>query len=369
MRRALLLLLVAAAARVRAHVPTYLANDDDLCAVPPHGPKTSQVIYLSAGPGTSSGLEYHCPDAATCPIDFRGGQIVDFDAVFKERYDVSTFAVYVGCTGCTATDPINVTPTPVRYGDGTVEPFTTTRYYPLAGVDKTYNGSLLDPSVCADRHFGVRLVAHPNATTIVWGAVVGRDESFTFAELLNYPVYVLWNHGAQWTGLGYTLLIVAIAVPLLDLISAWMRAETGRWVPSILYDSGSLRSYLLQLSAWAWLVASVEILVHLVLAQVGARFGPAFWVALIVMIGVANLLPWWLTVTIWRAHLRRNDCYASTWWAPLEILSGASFLLLLGGGFYVGPLALTLDGVFRLNECMPEERASQSEDRVSLQEI
>ena len=119
----------------------------------------------------------------------------------------------------------------------------------------------------------------------------------------------------------------------------------------------------------AWIVAATEIFVHLVIAQAGAEFGYEFWVALIVVIGVANLLPYWLTITIWHAHLRGNDCYASPYWAPLQIFSALSFFVLMGGGFFVAPAALALDGVLRLSECLPEERSFRSVNRDGLQEI
>ena len=158
-------MLALCALPLLAHVPTY-SGEDGNCIKPPHAPTTSQVIYLTIEPGTSGGLEYHCPDQATCPIDYTNGELVDWDFTFKERYDVSTFRITVGCVGCAASDPVTIDAVAVQYGPGAVEPFSTTRYYALTNVDKKYDSNLLDPSVCPHAHFGVRIDAYANASTI-----------------------------------------------------------------------------------------------------------------------------------------------------------------------------------------------------------
>ena len=153
------------------HVPTY-TSDASQCLKPPRAHTTSQVAYFRAGPGTSSGIEIHC-SSQSCPFDYANGEIVAWDATFKQTYDPSTYRLYVGCVGCMPEDPVSIAPEPVRYGAKKLEPFTGTGYHGLAGANKAYNTSLLDPSTCSDEHWGVRLVAFSNATTIYWGAVVG----------------------------------------------------------------------------------------------------------------------------------------------------------------------------------------------------
>lgn len=155
-----------------AHVPTYQSRGGK-CLVPPHDPTTSQVLYIRAEPGTVSGLEYHCPNAAECQIDFEANQQIDWDATFKEPYDVSTVRLTVGCGGCGLDDAVIEDPIVVQYDAAKLEPFSTTRYYGLTGVSKKYNSSGLAPSQCANGHFGIRLETFANATTITWGAVVG----------------------------------------------------------------------------------------------------------------------------------------------------------------------------------------------------
>ena len=71
MRRAAPLFLALAG----AHVPTYTDNCKNNCCEPPHEPAVSQVVYLK----NNGGLELHIED-----LDVAGGQVIDFDVVFKE---------------------------------------------------------------------------------------------------------------------------------------------------------------------------------------------------------------------------------------------------------------------------------------------
>ena len=61
------------------------------------------------------------------------------------------------------------------------------------GPQRTFNASLLHPDVCPEKHFTVRLWDHGNRTDgkpIVWGAVIGLGEQFTFLEIVEFPTYV-----------------------------------------------------------------------------------------------------------------------------------------------------------------------------------
>ena len=155
---------------IGAHVPTY-ASGGDKCVAFPMSHKTSQVLYVSAAPGTTTGAEIHC-SATDCPFDLVNGKI-DFDVTFRDEPDPSTFRLYVGCTSCEPDAPLTIAPLDVQYGEARLEPFSQTAYRSLVGVDKKFNASLLHPSVCSSEHWGIRLVTFPNATTIVYGAVVG----------------------------------------------------------------------------------------------------------------------------------------------------------------------------------------------------
>jgi len=140
-----------------AHVPTYGGCVEN-CCTPPRVHTTSQVIYLKG----SGGLEIHVK-SDTDPFDTVNGELIDFDAVFKEEYDVSTYSLYVGCSGCVASqDPIVLAPfsnSKSTYEPREVEPFTQTSYSSIVPKHKRkFNSSLLATAVCDQGHFSVRLV-------------------------------------------------------------------------------------------------------------------------------------------------------------------------------------------------------------------
>jgi hypothetical protein len=84
------------------------------------------------------------------------GQILDFDAVFRDDIDPSTFDLYVGCGGCMPSDPIVVHPYNFsEYQEVEIEPFTQTAYrsaFPME--NRTFDTSLL--ANCSQGHFTIR---------------------------------------------------------------------------------------------------------------------------------------------------------------------------------------------------------------------
>ena len=181
------------------HVPTYGGGVEN-CFTPPHHHDTSQVIYIKG----SGGLEIHCSADGGCPFDLAANEVLDVDAVFRDKVDQSTYSLYIGCGGCVASaDPIVIPPMQLNgYEHGELEPFTQTQYssvFPKA--DRKYNSSGLAYDVCDQGHFTIRLVDYMNRTgahegPIVWGAVIGLGETFTVEELISFPLYVLRNHGS-----------------------------------------------------------------------------------------------------------------------------------------------------------------------------
>ena len=85
-----------------------------------------------------------------------------------------------------------------------------------------------------------------------------------------------------------------------------------------------------------------------------------------VVIGVAQILPWLLTVHIWRAHVYEQGCGSSPYWAPAQCSLGCGLLFLLGSGFLAGPIYLILDSGARLFELIPSEPVRRNEDELAL---
>ena len=135
--------------------------------------------------------------------------------------------------------------------------------------------------------------------------------------------------------------------------------------PSAVQDPTSLRSWLLQGSLWAFAISALEMLVHLIVAQAQASSaGFGWWTGLLLVVGFAHGVPIVVTLTAWRAHLDEDmGCTGSAWWAPVQVLFGLLWLVVLGAGFFVGPALLIIDGLIRaLEGFAPEEPIGQPEE-------
>lgn len=329
-----------------AHVPTYC---QDNCCTPPHDSGVSQVLYLKG----SGGLELE-------RAELRG--LVDFDVVFRDEVNTSRFRVHVGCGGCMPGDPILTPSRSVAYERAVVEPFTQTVYRSLfPPALRTLNVTALGD--CASEHVTVRLVQLDEGAPIVWGAVVGLGEAFTLAELLAFPVYILRNHGPSWNDLGYTywLWLFLVSPPYVVAGRALWRRCCGLFTPSALdratTGAAFLREVLLDISLIGFVAAVLEIVTHLIYAQSQAPVGSGLWVCLLVMVGIANVLPMALLYLTWVASRRRWR----PWIPAVEVTSGVALLLLFGSGLYVGPVALTLAGLAGLFVSAPALAASTTD--------
>ena len=362
-----------------SHVPTYTGGAGN-CYTPPHHHDTSQVIYLKS----SGGLELHIT-SPTSPFDIPGGEVLDVDAVFKKKYDQSTYSLYIGCGGCVASqDPIVIPPVVLDgYEPGEVEPFTQTVYYSVfPKADRKFNASDLDG--CSENHFTIRVVHHHNRTNgeeLVWGAVIGLGEQFTFIELLSFPMFVLNNHGQVWNDMAWTApLSFVIFAPLLVWLAR--RGLSGLGVPIVELDmkitiknyrpyiegKWAAREWLYELAILAFAGTMIEEFIHLIYAQIGAPVGYGLWVGLLGVIGGANGLPIFQVVVAWAAlkHVPGSgrlcvdgffECSASVWWAPLEIIFGVSYLFLFGAGFYLGPACIVVAGALRIGELLGSQQS------------
>lgn len=343
-----------------AHVPTY-NNCVDNCCKPPRDVDISQVMYLRG----SGGLEIHLSE-------LRDGQILNFDAVFRDEVDTLAYRLYVGCGGCMPEDPLVVAPYQSKgYQPVEVEPFTQTAYRSaFPPQDRTFDSAQLVN--CSEGHFTVRLVT--NRTDIVWGAVIGLAESFTFLELLQFPVYILRNHGDTWNELGYTYwLWLFVGAPLLLCAGRTLyHTCCGCYMPSV-YDGevSRPRELFYEIAFIGFIAAALEMLTHLVYVQVGHPVEGAFWVGLTIIIVPAALAETFLYAT-WYGLRKPTACkgwLSSPYWGPIEIVTGFSFLLIFGAGFYVGPAAIMLAGMVRLTEMqvgapLPETGADRAPTTV-----
>ena len=372
------------------------------CFTPPRHHDTSQVIYVKG----SGGLEVHCTADGGCPFDFESNEILDVDAVFRDEVDQSTYSLYIGCGGCVATaDPIVIPPVQLNgYEPAVIEPFTQTRYSSVFPKHlRKYNSSGLAYDVCNQGHFTIRLVDHMNRTDgkpVVWGAVIGLAESFTFDELMLFPVFVLRNHGSTWNDQGWTIWVtVFVFAPLVLLLvrsffrsCGWpvlestplsMRRVEGQRMPIIIWRAENPRVGFYELAVIAFVATMLEEFIHLNIAAQGTEAGDyGYWLGLVVVILFANGLPLWQVLTSWAAiEYRKTEpdggllagfrhrywiCSASPLWAPFEVLFGFLYFLLFGAGFYIGPVMICLAGLVRLREVPSRGRAKVSAPRYKV---
>lgn len=202
-------MLVVLRAAVFAHVP--LSSSKDNCYHLAHDHSISQVAYLRG----SGGLELDTKD-----LDVTGSGVLKIDAMFKHRYDTSTYALFVGCGGgCGPFDPLLGSPVARSaakpYGDALIEPFTQTpmRSGLPAKHLREFDTSKL--ASCESKHFMIRVRDYHNRTDashgdLLWAAVIASPkESFTMAEWVSFPVYVLQNH-AFWNEAGWTVYVLML---------------------------------------------------------------------------------------------------------------------------------------------------------------
>jgi hypothetical protein len=388
-------LILAAAV---AHVPQY--DCEHGCCHAQHHHGTSQVAYVK----NSGGVEIDVDD-----LNIEGeGEIVDFDFVFKEEYDMSTYSLHVGCGGCASRwpdhyDTVLTRPLalPENYEDPKLEAFTQTVYHAALpeGERRQFNTTALQN--CSSRHFSLRLVKHDNATgDIVWGAVLGcpefRCERFTTLERISFPIYVLRNHGSTWNNASWTFPMYVVLIGAFIALSLWwcwggwlafyvprgpsfprqiattQDGTVAHWanLKCIAWEPSS-RCVLYFFATWAILVDLFESLHHYCFysgrqaAKDSTGHGIfAILVAMKLFFVLGAVLPWvWIREvpeSKWRSfrlYCRFDDRYdglgsSSPFWAHagwwiFDVGIGLLAFFGYGSGFYVYPLAITLAGLLR----------------------
>ena len=379
-----------------SHVPGYGCEGNcchpkyDIANVDSPEDAISQAYYLK----NDGGLELDRADFLK-DIEAGPGQLVYVDAVFRDEIDRDQYDLYIGCGGCAPGDNFSLSsPLPFEgYGRGRLEPFTQHAYRSFFADDwRTFNTSVL--AGCASAHWSIRLKRKDNATVdIFWSAVVGRREWFSVMDLLEYPLYVLRNHGSAWNERAWSFpLIAALSFAIVFLVILYsygglymcqgtttMYAQKNSDLQP--YFDRQQRDAVFKIRSVMYFVAAVAIVadilesfyhVHHALGQVNAEAWEV-WAYLLLVLVLGKLVPLLLLAWIWDSMRRWtvfewlgyggccNGCYvwclrmdhpvfAHVAWAPLEVLTGLSFLFLFGLGFYVAPAAITVAGVVRLSE-------------------
>tara|TARA_B110001452_G_scaffold254198_1_gene245548 strand:+ start:18720 stop:20165 length:1446 start_codon:yes stop_codon:yes gene_type:complete len=350
----------------------------------------SQAFYLK----NDGGLELERADFLR-DMEAGPGQLVYVDAVFRDEVDRDQYDLYIGCGGCAPGDNFSLSsPLPFEgYGRGRLEPFTQHAYRSFfVGDWRTFNTSVL--ADCASEHWSIRLRRRDDATVdIFWSAVVGRREWFSVIDLLEYPLYVLRNHGSAWNEQASSfplLAVLSFAIVFLVLLYSYGGLYMCQGTTTMYAQQNSDRQpyFVLQQRDVVFMIRSVmyfvaavaiaadvlESLYHVLyaLGQVDAA-AQQVWTYLLLVLLFGKLVPLLLLAWIWDSMRRWtvfewlgcggccDGCYvwclridhpvfAHVGWAPLEVLTGLSFFFLFGLGFYVAPTAITVAGIVRLSE-------------------
>ena len=340
---------------VAAHVPTY-ENSVDNCFKPKHDQSISQVVYLQG----SGGLEIH-----TDQIDVAGNEKIYFDVTMRHKYDLTTFALYVGCGGCIWNqDEIVEQRREVAYQRSELEPFTQTPMHALFKKDTFYDAGAL--ASCEPKHWTIRIVDFHNRTkkghgTLIWGAVLADPTEFFEAdEVMEFPLYMLSNHGLTWNGLPGTwwiILVLTVVFFVIGMAYTTAQHRNGKmlWSKSFFDDNVVLdpRNWLCFCSILGFSAALMETFFHLVFAQSQVDFGHQFAIGLAVVF-VGNGFPIFIQWLIWRYtvydRIPKSCWFKPKGWAFFALLVGVSWFFFFGAGFYIGPSFACLDALVRIYE-------------------
>jgi hypothetical protein len=173
--------------------------------------------------------------------------------------------------------------------------------------------------------------------------VLGHKEEFTFAEIMEFPHYMLMNHGSYWNMAGWTwwaLLGITGLALVVGLYLSDMYGTRGRTA----FDD-RIRETFYWLAVVGFVAAVLEGIVHIGIAQVDVPVGSEFAVALFVVV----LLPNAFALTLIFLNLFHDSEKIQTpVWAPLEFVTAFGMFTLLGAGIYVGPIFWCLAALVRL---------------------
>lgn len=335
---------------VHGHVPTF--GGAETCVTPPHSHKISQAFYFRG----TGGIEFHIKSDSD-PFDTLAGEEIDVNAVFRDEVDPSTYSLYIGCGGCAPGDAIvaprvNVTVYEVSH----LEPFSVSWVRSVfPGIDwPKFNASALRLADCPERHFTIRLVDHLNRTGdrgIVYALVVGRAEKFTPGELFMFPAFALKIHGSVWNEVGFTAWLNFFLAPLVLLAVVYAVDAT---LLADIFQANVLLNYnlLFTLSLHGYVWSALESFTHFFLSQAKGPVGFQLFLFLALPVVWGHVVPVaWLVVSWWGVRVGpvKAAWWSSNWIGLGDIVLGVVMSFYgLGGGYWIGPIALAAAGVTRL---------------------
>ena len=316
-----MLTVAALAGAAVAHVPIY--PDGDHYTVD-RDANTSQVIYFPDGNG-----EVTVPHAFLThgtPWEYY------VDVVIRDEEDFGQMTVEIICgTGETpGAAPCDADGTcATSLGEGHLEPFTQTSYFPILGEDfqvecQDEGSKDLNIKVGRDDTPGG---THPRGPMAI---VVGKGEEFTFEELMSVGHYALLNHGSWWNEAGWTYWVFLTLVAVIVVVACKMTESYGVKREVVFDDKAR------ELLYWCAIVGFgagfLETTTHTGIAQAPVPVGGELGMAIVIIL--LNLV--FMAVILLNMYLDM-EWIQSAVWAPFELGTAFSCFLLFGVGYYVAP--------------------------------
>ena len=327
---------IALAAAATTHVPVYPAGTSYTVD---RDANISQVIYAP-----TAALQVTVPRA-----QFPDDNKLNIDLIIREKADVTNMQFQASCVG--RTTPFFSAPTDgtAQFSsvaqDGKLEAFTQTSYFSVlpGGEERDghYYGPELDLADC-NGDLAIQLQHTPDDELNPAAIVIGKEESFTFGELMSFGHYALMNHGYFWNQAGWTYWSLLAIVGFIVIISLYVAAA---------YDARAQLAFddkLREIFYWVAIVgfgaAILEGIVHIGIAQMDVPVDGELAIALVIVI-LPNLFAMGL---IFVNMYLQSDKIQTPVWAPLEIATAFSMFLLFAAGYYIGPSFWLLAGLVRL---------------------
>jgi hypothetical protein len=204
---------------------------------------------------------------------------------------------------------------------------------------------------------------------LVWGPVIGLEEDETLAPLalLQYPIFVLRNHGPYWNEQGWTYWVVLFLVAPLLVVAVWASLRTCYAVE--IPRTSKKQAYTVGIVGFT--AALLENLYHTIYAQVGIPVGGELSTALVLNflsngLGILLCIAAWSSSDFDKATMGMDECRypdcckactrgcwkcsGNRWWIIGEFAAAAFFLFFFGAGFYIGPIGIFFGAIFRGQE-------------------
>lgn len=199
-------------ALVNGHVPIF----GNGCAIEPATSdlSISQVRYFRGEKGVVNAVTFPS-STATAVVNSEKGMLVDI--TLQDPKDIVDFEVFVGCLrNSSEVERVcnsNTLPqsTPISVIKTGIEPFTQYRYSTVLNSEITSHLGGCDSTT------GTYFIGGKSTnSTVKWGVVIGRGESFTFEELFMFPLFINYLHGSYGNGL-YRFHLLSVTTLLLSI--------------------------------------------------------------------------------------------------------------------------------------------------------